>query len=88
MANANPYQGRQAIRRAHKPLSAADVLRVLTTAIREAERLLLEAEEPEFTLKCVHALSQACGQYVRLLAEGELEARLAAVEQLVRGEAA
>ena len=85
MANPNPYAARQARRRAHKPLNLADVLKVLTTAIREAERLLYEADDPELTLRCVHALSQAAGQYVKLLEVGEYEARLASIEATLKG---
>jgi len=80
VANPNPYAARQAKRRAHKPGNFTDVLKVLWTAVREAERLLYQSEDPEFTLRCVHALSQACGQYSKLLEIGEFEARLAAVE--------
>ena len=80
MANHNPYAARQAKRRAHKPGNLTDVCKVLWTAIREAERLLYQSEDPEVTLRCVHALSQACGQYLRVLEVGEFESRLAAIE--------
>jgi hypothetical protein len=79
---------RAAKRRAHKPLNLQDVLKILTSAIREAERLLYEADDPDFTLRCIHALSQACGQYSKLMAEGELEARLSVVEGALKGQAA
>ena len=81
MANPNPYAARQAKRRAHKPLNLADVLKILTSAIREAERLLYGADDPEVTLRCVHALSQACGQYSKLIEIGEFEARLKVLEE-------
>jgi hypothetical protein len=45
----------------------SDVLKVLWTAIKDAEYLLYTAEDPEFRLRCVHALSQAAGQYAKLI---------------------
>jgi hypothetical protein len=41
------------------------------------------AVEDEVRLRAIHALSQACGQYAKLLEVGELEARLAALEAQV-----
>ena len=86
----NPHQARLAKRRAHKPLNLADVLKILTSAIREGERLLLEAsdDDHDLTLRAIHALGQVCGQYSKLLEIGELEARLAALEAAQRGQAA
>jgi hypothetical protein len=78
--NPNPYAARQAKRRARKTLDLPDVLKIMTKAIREAEMALLQADDPEFTLRCVHALSQACGQYAKLLEVGEFEARLKVLE--------
>jgi hypothetical protein len=80
MANPNPYAARLAQRRAHKPGTLADLLKVLWTAIRDAEHLLYSADDPEFRLRCVHALSQAAGQYAKLLEIGEFEARLVQIE--------
>lgn len=80
MANPNPYAARLALRRARKPGTMEDVLLVLWTAVRDAERLLYEAEDPDFRLRCIHAISQAAGQYVRLLESGEFDARLKALE--------
>ena len=45
MANPNPYAARLALRRARKPGAMQDVLLVLWTAVRDAERLLYEAED-------------------------------------------
>jgi hypothetical protein len=84
----NTHLARLAKRRARQPLQMADLLKILTSAIREAERLLYEATDPDFTLRCIHALSQAAGQYSKLMAEGELEARLAVLEETLRGKAA
>jgi len=77
-------------RRAHKPLNLHEVLKILTTAIREAERLLLEADDGDhdLTLRAIHALGQVAGQYCKLLETGELEARLAELEAKMAGQAA
>jgi hypothetical protein len=80
VANPNPWPARLAKRRAHKPGTMSDVLKVLWTAIKDAEYLLYSAEDPEFRLRCVHALSQAAGQYAKLIEVGEFEARLTVVE--------
>jgi hypothetical protein len=42
---------------------------------------LLDAEDPDQCLRAVHAVSQASGQYIKLLEVGELEARIQALEQ-------
>jgi hypothetical protein len=80
MANPNPHAARLAKRRAHKPLDLLDVLKIMTKAIREAEAAMLTTTEVDLSLRCVHALSQACGQYAKLLEIGEFEARLKALE--------
>ena len=90
MANHSPHVARLAKRRAHKPLDLADILKILTTAIREGERLLLSAadDDHDLTLRTIHALGQVTGQYAKLLEVGELEARLAALEAQMPGRAA
>jgi hypothetical protein len=80
VANRSPHAARLAKRRARKALDLPDVLRIMTVAIREAESALLTSTEVELTLKCVHALSQSCGMYAKLLEVGEFEARLKALE--------
>jgi hypothetical protein len=85
MANTSQHKARLAKRRAHKPGNLADLLKILWSAIRDAEQLLYAAEDPELRLRCVHALSQSAGQYAKLLEIGELEARLAALEQAMKG---
>jgi len=62
------------------PGNLADVLKVLWTALSDAEQLMYAADEPELRLRCIHAISQVSGQYSKLLEVGELEARLALVE--------
>jgi hypothetical protein len=54
---------------------------VLWTALCEAEGVLLEADDPDQRLRAVHAVSQASGQYTKLLEVGEMYARLEALEQ-------
>ncbi len=61
------------------------IRRKLWMAILHAEDTLEQAEEPELRLKAVHALSQCCGQYIKLLETGEIEARLAVLEERVQG---
>ena len=80
MANRSPHAARLAKRRAHKPGNLQDLLKVLWTAIHDAEHLLYAAEDAGLRLRCIHAISQASGQYARLLETGELEARLTALE--------
>jgi hypothetical protein len=81
VANPNPYAARLARRRAQKPGNLHDLTRVMWTAVRDAEHLMYTAEDPEFRLRCVHALCQAAGAYARLLEVGEFEARLQALEE-------
>jgi hypothetical protein len=88
MANPNPYRARLLRRRIRRPLEMVDVLRILSRGILEADELLKNSVDPEFTLRCIHALSQACGQYSRLIQEGALEARLTALECELHGAAA
>ena len=67
-------------RRRHKAGDLADLRRMLWQALIEAKRVLLESSDAELTLRAVHAVSQAAGQYMKLLEIGELEARVAALE--------
>jgi hypothetical protein len=85
MANPNPHAARLAKRRAHKPGSLEDLLKVLWTALSDAERLMYAADDPEVRLRCIHAISQVSGQYAKLLEIGELEARIAALEAAQKG---
>jgi hypothetical protein len=78
--NANPYRARQAQKRRAKPGNLAGLQRLLWRALKTAEAILDEAAEPDMQLRAVHAISQASGQYAKLLEIGELEARIAALE--------
>ena len=80
MANTNPYQARQAKRRKRKPGDLPAAMRLLWTALCEAEDVLLGSEDAELTLKACHCISQCAGQFVKLLEVGDYEARLAALE--------
>jgi hypothetical protein len=86
MANTSQYKARLAKRRAHKPGNLQDILKILWTAISDVEHLLYTAgDDADLRLRCLHALSQSCGQYSKLLEIGELEARLSALEQQMQG---
>jgi hypothetical protein len=64
--------------------------RKLWGVILHAEEVLKGAStagDRELTLKAIHALSQCCGQYAKLLEIGELEARLQAREEQSRAAA-
>jgi hypothetical protein len=78
--NLNPHQARVSKKRRRKPGNLLEVQRVLWTALCEAERVLLSADDADEVLRAVHAISQASMAYLRLLETGEFEARLAAVE--------
>ena len=86
----NSHAARLVKRHKHKPGNLRDLLQVLWQALLEAQAVLEAAgeAEAELKLKAVHAISQCGGQYAKLLEVGELEARLAAVEQAQRGHAA
>jgi hypothetical protein len=84
-----PHLARLQKKRASRPLTMPELLRILTTAISQAEALLLSAgDDRDFELRCIHGLSQVCGQYAKLLEIGELEARLSALEAAARGKVA
>ena len=85
MANPSPYKARMARRQIRKPGDIHAVMRLLWRALKTAEDILDEAEEPELTLRAIHAISQASGQYAKLLEIGELEARIAALEAEQKG---
>jgi uncharacterized small protein (DUF1192 family) len=84
MPNPSPHKARLAKKRRRKPGDLAAVTRVLWHAIVTAEDILNEADEADMQLRCVHALSQAAGQYAKLLEVGEYESRIAALEAEVR----
>ena len=87
MANPNPLPARQAKKRKGKPGDLQALLRVVWAALLEADAVLqsTNGDNPELTLKAVHAVSQCAGQYAKLLEVGELEARIAALEAGQRG---
>jgi hypothetical protein len=80
MANPSPTQARLAKKSARKPGDLRAIQRKLWGAVLHAEEVMERAVEDEVRLRAIHALSQACGQYAKLLEVGELEARLAALE--------
>ncbi|MBI2884181.1 MAG: hypothetical protein HYY11_09830 [Candidatus Methylomirabilis oxyfera] len=77
-----PISGAAREAEAFKKRHAGASQTTLWKAIKEAETILLsEASEPELKLRCVHALSQAIGQYAKVTEVGELESRIEALEQ-------
>jgi hypothetical protein len=91
MANPSPHKARMAKKRKRKPGTLLDLQKLLWKALRTAEDLLdgattLEEEgHEELQLRAIHAISQASGQYAKLLEVGKLEARIAALEAGERG---
>jgi hypothetical protein len=56
----------------------------LWQAITTAEDVLLDNESDDImTLKAVHAITQACTAYAKLVEASELEARLSELEQVM-----
>ena len=86
--NPNPFRARQEKKARGKPLEIAEVLAMVSDALRRAESLLQDATDPDYALRCIHALSQTAGQYSRLVSEGELEARIRTLEETLRGKVA
>ena len=82
MPNPSPHKARIAKKRKGKPGDMPRLLRVVWSALLEAERVMesTDSDNPELTLKAVHAVSQCAGQYAKLLEVGELEARIVALE--------
>lgn len=80
MANANPYKARLGKKRLAKAGTLDDVTRLLWRGLCEARGVLFRAEDDELKLRAIHAISQAAGQYTRLLEVGELESRVEALE--------
>ena len=83
--NPNPHAARLAKKR-RRPGNLGALQRLLWRTLLTAEEILDDAEEPDMQLRAIHALSQASGQYAKLLEIGELESRIAALEA-VKGSA-
>ena len=72
------------------PGNLADLLARQWRAVEAADAVLVDAaaaNDSALVLKGVHALTQAAGAYARLVEAGEIEARLAEVEQRLEAEA-
>jgi hypothetical protein len=80
MANKNPHQGRQKIIKQHKPPNIQDTAAIVWEALRTAQEILKETD-PTMQLKACHAVFQGAQAYSKLYEVGEIEARLAALEQ-------
>ena len=83
MSNPDPYEARKAKRqkRREQPGNLEDARTLLWKALQRAAELL-STEDPQLSLKAVHAVSQCAGSYAKILEVGEFEARLAALEAL------
>ena len=88
----NSHSARLAKRAQHRPTvgTLTQLLGIMWHGLEEAQEVLdcATAEQPELRLKAVHAIIQAGSAYAKLLEIGELEARLAALEGQMRGQAA
>lgn len=81
-----PHKARRAKKRRRiRKVGDLDAARKkLWQAITTAEDVLLGNESDDvLTLKAVHAITQACTAYAKLVEASELEARLAELEQVV-----
>jgi len=76
--NPNPTKARRSKKRG-KPGTLEDARALLWRALKRAGELL-ETEDPDLSLKAIHAISQGAGSYARLVTAGELEARLVELE--------
>ncbi len=88
MPNPNPHQARVAKKkqaRLRKIGTLADMQRELWRAILCAKDVLQDPDsDTSATLKAVHAITSASTAYARLVEIGEIEARLEAVEELLK----
>ena len=88
MPNPNPHKARAAKKkhaRLRKTGDLTDMRRELWRAILCAKEVLLDpSSDPSTTLKAVHAITSASTAYARLVEIGEIEARLEAVEELLK----
>lgn len=88
MANPNPHQARCARRKRRRIRKVGDLVdarRKLWQAIITAEDVLLDHEsDTVMQLKAVHAITQATTAYAKLIEIGELQARLASLEEAIR----
>ena len=86
MANPSPHRGRLGKKLRGKPGDMPQLLLILWHALKRSQGVLDRVvEDDEATLKACHAISQIAGQYAKLLEIGELEARIAALEQSQQG---
>lgn len=79
--NRNPVKARLAQRRRRKPGDLHALTRALWGAIGDVELALVEATTNDERCRAAHAMAACCNAYVKLLAVGEYEARLARIEQ-------
>ncbi|ACO45090.1 hypothetical protein DEDE109153_13120 [Deinococcus deserti] len=75
------YLGRIANRAQHLPVDLTRIANALMHALEVAEELLYD-DDKVLRLKAAHSLSQTASAAMKVLEVGELEARLAEVEQV------
>ena len=68
-----------ATKQKHKPANLQDVLNIVWDALKKAHGLL-EDSDPVMQLKAAHGVFQGAQAYSKLYETGELESRLAALE--------
>lgn len=68
-----------------KPGNMPELQVILWYALKRAQYCLDTATDPDAITRASHAVSQIAGQYAKLLEIGELEARLSALEQAMKG---
>jgi len=81
MPNPNPFEARLGRKRRRKVGDLKALQRKLWGAICDTEELRADAPTVEVRLKTIHALSQAAMVFIKVYQVGELEQRLAALEQ-------
>jgi hypothetical protein len=82
--NRNPYAARLAQRRRRKSGDLHALVKAVWQAIRDCETALESAETNEERCRSIHAMAAIANSYVKLLQIGEYEARLTAIEAIVK----
>jgi hypothetical protein len=83
--NKNPHQARLGKKIRAKPGDLHEVQTIVWYTLKRAQYCLDIATEPEDIVRASHCVSQIAGQYAKLVEIGELEARLSALEQAMKG---
>lgn len=81
-----PHVARRA-KKARRAGTVEDVRLKLWNALLRAEDVLMDADDTATVLRAVHAMTQGAAAYARIVDAGELEARLAALEETMQQQA-